>query len=509
MNHSIQSSPRRWWVLGALAISLLTIGLDMTVLNLALPVLATDLHATTSELQWFANAYNLVLAAALLPAGMLGDRYGRKKLLLIALILFGAASAACAYATSSGALIAFRAILGLGAALLMPISLSLVPVLFSDEERPKAMRLWVTASALGMPLGPILGGWLLDHYRWGSIFLINLPIILIGILAVGFFLPESRNTERGRVHVSGIITSSLGLVAITYGVTRSGEAGWGDILTLASVIAGGLLLVMFVRSARRSRHPLVDLSLFREARFTWGATLATLVNFALFGVLFGLPLYLQAVQGVDAQSTGLRILPLIGGLIVGARLSGMLAAKTGDKLLVAIGFLIMAVGLGLGGLTGLETNYGYTALWVSLVGVGLGFALPAAMDAALGVLPFERSSVGSAVIMTMRQIGGTIGVAFLGALLNAVYGRNLDVDDLPGPTAAAVRDSVSSGVAFARQLDSAALLDSVRSAFVNGLDVMLAVCGAIAVLGFALTLVFWPKRAPVRTARERSAGMLD
>lgn len=499
--NTIQSSPKRWWVLGALAISLLTVGLDMTVLNLALPVLAADLRATTSQLQWFANAYNLVLAAMLLPAGMLGDRYGRKKLFVLALILFGAASVACAYSNSSETLIASRALLGLGAALLMPISLSLLPLLFCEEERPKAMTLWVTASALGMPLGPILGGWLLDHYRWGSIFLINVPIIIIALFAVSFLLPESKSPERQRVDMTGILTSSLGLVAITYGVTRSGDEGWGDPVTLVAVIAGALLLCAFVLRQCRTLHPLVDLSLFRMARFAWGASLATIVNFALFGVLFGLPLYLQAVHGADAQTTGLRILPLIGGLIVGARLSGRLVDKAGDKIIVAIGFLFMAIGLGLGGVTEVTTSYGYTALWLSLVGIGLGFALPAAMDAALGVLPAERSGVGSAVIMAMRQVGGTIGVAFLGSLLNAVYSRHLNVSGLSDQIAGALRDNVSSGVAVARQMNSTPMLESVRSAFVSGLDVMLAVCGAIAVLGIALTLLYLPRRTGARATR--------
>jgi DHA2 family multidrug resistance protein-like MFS transporter len=494
---SIQNSSKRWWVLGALAFSLLTVGLDMTVLNLALPTLATDLHATNSQLQWFANAYNLVLAAALLPAGMLGDRYGRKKMLLIALLLFGGASIGCAYANSTEALIASRAILGLGAAFLMPLSMSLLPVLFSTKDRPKAMRIWVTASALGLPLGPILGGWLLKTYWWGSIFLINVPIIIIALLAVFLLLSESRSSESHRNDYFGILTSSLGLATLTYGVTQTGEKGWGDSFTLTMILAGLLLLGIFIWWQRRSHHPLINLSLFREARFTWGAILATLVSFALFGFLFGMPLFFQAVNGLDAQATGLRILPLIGGLIVGAQLSGKLVHKMGDKAIAAIGFLLLAVGLCLGGFTDVTTNYGFAVIWITLIGLGFGFALPAAMDAALGVLSAERSGVGSALIMTLRQVGGTIGVAFLGSMLNSEYHRHLNLSGLSAEAAAAVRDNVSSGVAVAHQLNSTQLLESVSSAFVNSLDLMLWVCCGVAVLGILLALIFLPKHGQV------------
>ncbi|WP_223068631.1 DHA2 family efflux MFS transporter permease subunit [Paenibacillus caui] len=497
----IQSSPKRWWILGALAISLFTVGLDMTVLNLALPALASDLHATTSQLQWFANAYNLVLAAALLPAGMLGDRLGRKKLLLMALLLFGGASLVCAYAETSEILIAARAALGLGAAFLMPLSMSLLPILFSGEERPKAIRVWVTATAVGMPLGPILGGWLLKHYWWGSVFLINVPIIIIALIAMIWLLPETRSAEKAPADLPGILTSSLGLTAITYGVTEAGEKGWGDAVTLSWIIAGLLLLAIFVFWQRNARHPLVNLSLFREARFTWGSILATLVNFSLFGVLFGLPLFFQAVNGVDAQATGLRILPMIGGLMVGAQLSGKLIKLTGDKMIIVLGFLLMAAGLFLGGFTEASGSYGYAAVWIAIIGTGLGFALPSAMDAALGVLAVERNGVGSALIMALRQVGGTIGVALLGSLLNSVYHRQLDVGGLPPQAAEAVRDNVATGVQVARQMNNAPLLESVRSAFTNGLDVMLWACAGIAAFGVIATLLFLPrmKRTYVQT----------
>jgi MFS transporter, DHA2 family, multidrug resistance protein len=497
---------RRWWALGALALSLLVVGLDLTVLNVALPTLATDLDASTGQLQWFANAYNLALAAALLPAGLLGDRFGRKRLLLVALVAFGLASLGCAYAPTAEALVACRAALGLGAAFLLPLSVSVLPGLFTPEERPRAIAVWATATAVGIPLGPILGGWLLDTYWWGSVFLINVPVIALALVAVAALLPESRASVPPRLDLPGVLASSLGLAALTYGVIDAGERGWGEPGALATIAAGTLLLAGFVAWQRRltrrpDGQPLVDLSLFGSASFTWGAALATLASFAMFGLLFTMPQYFQAVAGADAFGTGLRLLPLIGGLLVGARTAGRLVLRAGDKATVALGFGLMTAGLLLGATTDTGSGYGLAATWFTLVGLGLGFALPTVMDAALSALSTERSGVGSAVIMALRQVGGTIGVALLGTVLNAAYQSRVEVDGLPAAAAAAVRDGVSAGVAVASQLGSPALLASVQSAFVGAMGTMLWVCGGVAAAGVALALAFLPRRAtPVASA---------
>ncbi len=491
---------RRWWALGALALALLAVGLDLTVLNLALPTLATDLHASNAQLQWFVDAYSLVLAAMLLPAGLLGDRFGRKKLLLGALALFGVASLSCAYATTAGALIASRAVLGLGGAFLMPLSMSVLTVLFSPQERPRAIAVWVAANAVSWPIGPILGGWLLDNYWWGSVFLINVPVTIIGLLAVAALLPESRSSERPRVDFIGVLLSSAGLVGLTYGAIEAGQKGWGNPVVAASLAAGALLLVAFVLAQRGialrpEGQPLVDLSLFRSASFTWGTVLATLVSFALFGVLFAVPQYFQAVGGTTAMGSGLRLLPIIGGLLVGSQVAERLARRAGAKITVAIGFVLLAAGLATGAASGVHSGYGFAATWVSIIGLGIGFTLPTAMDAALSALSPERSGVGSGVIQALRQVGGTIGVAVLGTVLSSAYHARLDLAGLPAQAASAVRDSVSAGVAVAHQLGSAALLDSVRAAYVHGMDVMLLVCGGIALLGIVLTITFLPRRA--------------
>jgi MFS transporter, DHA2 family, multidrug resistance protein len=485
---------RKWWALGALALSLMTVGLDLTILNVALPTLATELHASTGQLQWFADAYNLVLAAALLPAGLLGDRFGRKRMLLIALSLFGAASLACSFAETSGQLIAGRALLGLGAAALLPLSMSILPVLFTPAERPRALTIWVTANSLGIPLGPIVGGWLLDNYRWGSVFLINVPVVLIGLVAIAVLLPESRNPQRPRVDVPGVITSSLGLAGLTYGVIQGGENGWGEASTLLILAVALASLVAFVlrqlaETRRPDGQPLVDLALFRSPSFTWGGVLATLSTFAMFGVLFAMPQYFQALISADALGTGLRLLPIIGGLLVGAQLSDRIAPRVGPAVTVALGFVLLAGGLLAGATTGAHTGYGFAAGWMTVLGAGLGFALPAAMDVAIGALSPERSGVGSALLMALRQVGGTIGVAVLGTVLASGY-RSALGDGVPE----AARESVSAGVATAQQLGSPALLESVQSAFVEGMDAMLWVCGGVAVLAALLALRFLPRR---------------
>jgi len=442
---------RKWLALGALALSLFVVGLDLTILNVALPTLAQDLDASTGQLQWFADAYNLVLAAMLIPAGLLGDRFGRKRMLLIALALFGVASLGCALSDTPGQLIAARVVLGFGAAFLMPLGMAILPVLFTPEERPKAITVWVTANTLGIPLGPILGGYLLDHYHWGSVFLINLPVVAVGLVAMTFLIPESKDPSRPRIDVAGALLCSIGLVGLTYGVIEGGERGWGDPRTLITLAVGAVALVIFARTQR-----LIDTALFRSRAFTWGAILATFSTFSLFGLLFVLPQFFGAVLGADAFGTGLRLLPVIGGLLVGSQLADRIPLTAPRK--VAVGFVLMAGALFAGATTSVDTGYGFAAAWMAVLGTGLGFAMPAAMNAALGELSPQRSGVGSAVLMAMRQVGGTIGVAVLGTIFAASY--KTPADGAKG--------------------------------LVDGMDALLLTCGGVAALAVVLALVFLP-----------------
>lgn len=488
---------RRWWALIALALSIGVVGLDATILNTALPTMSTALHASTSQLQWFVDSYNLVMAAMLLPAGLLGDRFGRKKMMLGALAGFGVGSVWCAYAGSPATLIAARAVLGVGAAFLIPLCLSIMLVLFEPSERHRAVSGITAANMIGFPLGPILGGVLLKHFWWGSVFLVNIPVVVIGLIAVVMLVPESRTPTPSRLDLPGVLISALGMVALTYGVIEAGDRGLGDARTLAILAGGVAVLAMFVlweRRIARRRMPLVDLSLFRSRGFTWGTILATVVSFAMFGLLFTTPQYFQAVLGADSLGTGLRLLPLALGLVAGVQTATRLVAKTGPKVPVAIGFTLIAAGLLIGATTGTGSSYGFAGLWIGILGVGLGFAMPTATMAALSAVPKERGGAGSALVMALRQLGSAIGVALLGALANSAYRGNLDVRGVADPLAQVARGSASAGVAVAHQTGSDRLLESVRSAFVHGMDITLWVCGGIGLVGLLFTLAVLPGR---------------
>ncbi|MEV0293387.1 DHA2 family efflux MFS transporter permease subunit [Nocardia sp. NPDC050710] len=482
-------STRRWLALGALAVAMLTIGLDMTVLTVALPTLAVDLNANSGALQWFSTAYTLALAAVMLPAGAAGDRYGRKKILLGALVLFGVASLACAFAATAGQLIAARVVLGIAAAAMMPLSMAVLPVLFPDPaERAKAMSVWVTSTALGLPLGPLLGGWLIDNFWWGSVFLINIPMIVIGALSVAALVPESRNPDRRPLDLPGALLSVLGMLGVTYGFIRLGDEGWGDGPAWGLLAAGLAVLALFLVRQRRAAFPLVDLALFRARGFRWGTVFTVLITFGMFGLFFTVPQYYQSVLGVDALGSGLRLLPMIAGLVIGARLADRLLPKVGPGPMLTAGTAVLAVALGLGALTAVDTPFWYTASWIALTGAGMGLAMPVGMAVAIDDLEVARAGAGSALLQALRQAAGTIAVALLGTVLATVYRAELG-DRNVDP----IGDSVNSGVAVARSTGDAALLDQVHSAFVGGMSAMLWVCAAICAIAAPLAVRVLPR----------------
>ena len=517
------SSSRRWLALAAISASVLVVGLDLTVLNLALPSIATALHASTGDLQWIADSYSLVIAAAILPAGLLGDRYGRKKVLLIALMVFLFGSAVCAYSASVGELVAARAVLGIGAAAVFPLALSVLPVLFSPQELRKAVAAIASTTMISFPIGPIAGGYLLDRFWWGSVFLINIPVVLIALVAVVLLVPESRSSKRPTVDYAGLVISSAGLIGLTYGFIKAGQDGWGDATALATMTAGALLLVAFVWLERRiaagPRSPLVDLPLFGVAGFRWGTILATAVSFAMFGLLFAMPQYFQEIRGADALGSGIRLLPLVGGMLVGMLGSTRIQSPrkgpagearpplAGARPVVSVGYFIMAAAMAGGALTTLSSSLGFSEAWIAIAGMGLGMALPSSMNIALGELSAERSGSGSALISAMRQVGGTIGVAVLGTLISSGYSSGLRLQGLPDSAAAVARKSVTGGVAVAEKLGSATLLDNVRAAFVHGMDAMLWTCGAIALVAALIAVAFLPRASAAR-AGQAAAGPL-
>ena len=493
---------RRWWALVAIVLSLLTIGFDSTILNVALPTLATALDAGTGQLQWIVDAYILVFAGLLLPMGALGDRYGRKRFLLLGLALFAGASVLAVYANDADQVIAARAVMGIGAAILTPITLAILPVLFEPRERGKAIAVTTMGMGIGLPLGPIIGGYLLEHFWWGSIFLVNIPVALIALVAVGFLVPESKALRPKRVDFAGGLLSTVGLVSFVYGVIEAPERGWTDELVLGAIVGGLVLLAGFAVIERRTAEPMIDLRLFRRPRFAWGTAAGTIASFALFGLLFVLPQYMQAVLGHDALGVGVRLLPLIAGLFFGAPIGERLARRTGTKLPVAAGLAVVAVALTVGAGTDLDSGYGFVATWLVLAGAGTGLALAPAMDAVMGELPRDEAGSGTAITMTVRQVGGALGVALLGSLSAAVYSSRLG-DGVPE----AAKDSVAGAVALAGRLADPALAAAARAAYLDAMSAVLLVCAGLALAGAVAVAVLLPA-TPERDREEESVHEL-
>jgi MFS transporter, DHA2 family, multidrug resistance protein len=491
---------RKWWALGAITLAVLAVGLDATILSVAIPTLANDLHATESDLQWFSSGYLLVLAAAMLPMGLLGDRFGRKKVMLGALLLFGVGSAACAYAPTAEAFIIARLVLGLAGAGIVVMAISALTVLFTEEERPQAVGIWGAANFLSLPVGPILGGWLLAHYWWGWVFLMNVPVALIGLIAFLVLVPESRSPVRPGLDLGGIVFSTAGLASVTYGLIEAGRNGWGDASALIPISAGlivmiGFFLWEFWLGRRPNGEPLVDLSLFRSAPFTWGIILMAILVLAMTGVLFTMPQYFQGVLGIDAMGSGIRLLPMVGGLVVGAVLANRLVQPLGTKIMVALGFALVAASMLIGAKTDVGSGDGFIAAWMTLSGLGMGITFATVAAAALMEIPAERSGVGSAIMQALQKTGGPFGTAILGSVLSTGYLNQLHLDGLPGTAASAVRGSLFGGITVAAKLHSPTLLNMVHNAFISGMDASLVVAAGIAGFGLLLTLFFLPQRS--------------
>ncbi|MGW3134816.1 MFS transporter [Streptomyces sp. NPDC001139] len=489
---TVTPDPRRWWALAALVASMLTLGFDMTILNVALPTMAADLGATTGQQQWMADSYIVVFAALMLPAGLLGDRFGRRRMLIAGLAIFLAGSLVGALAGDVNWVVAARAVMGVGAALVTPLALSVLPSLFGADERTKAVGIISTASALGLPLGPIIGGWLLNHYWWGSVFLINVPMAAIGIAACVFLLPETSDPASPKVDAVSTACTALGLGALVYAIIEAPDRGWGDPLVLALFAASAALLTALVLRERRSARPMLDMTLLGHRGFLLNTVAATLVMFVLSGLLFVLPQYLQAVRGNDALGTGVRLLPMIGGLTVAAKGAPAAAQRFGARATVSAGLVVLAFAAFLGSRTTVHSGYGFTALWLSVTGVGFGFALVPAMSGALATLPRDRAGSGSGLLMTLRQVGGAIGIALLGSLLAGAFRDRLDVAGLPAGAADTARDSVVAAHIVAVKAHAPRLAASADGAYVHGMGLVLLVCGAAALVSALLAAAFLP-----------------
>ncbi|MFE7118641.1 MFS transporter [Streptomyces sp. NPDC057654] len=491
--------PRRWWALGAIVACMLVLGFDGTILNVALPTMASQLGAGTGQQQWIADSYLVVLAALMLPAGLLGDRFGRRRMLITGLAIFLAGSLLGTVVDAPGLVIAARTVMGAGAALIMPLAMSVLPSLFGPDERGKAVGAVSAASALGMPLGPIVGGWLLDHFWWGSVFLINVPLVAIGIAACVFLLPETKDPASPKVDTVSSALTALGLGLLVFGVIEGPTRGWGSAVVLGAFAGAVVLLVALVLRERRSVRPMLDLTLLGDRGFRWNAIAATLVTFTLMGLLFVLPQYLQVIQGNDAFGTGLRMMPMMAGMLVASRGAPPLVARFGPRPVISCGLFVLAFAALLASDTHLGDGYGTVVVWLLITGFGFGFALIPAMSNALGALPADRAGSGSGLLMTLRQVGGAIGVAVLGSLLAAAYRSHLNTGALPHDAAHAAGESVVGGHVVAARLGDAALRHSADAAFVDGMNLALLVTGIAALAAALLVAAFLPN--PRRAGR--------
>ena len=492
---------RRWWILAVLIVSLFTVNLDNTVLNVALPTLARDLHAGTSALQWMVDAYVLLFAGMLLAAGALGDRFGRRRVMLIGLVVFGAGSLASALAPSAEVLIALRAAMGVGGALIVPATLSVTSNVFTPEERPKAIGIWTGVSGLGIVAGPVLAGWLLEHFAWGSIFLINVPVVLVSLVGVVAIVPEGRSSEGSKLDFPGTALSMGGLVALVYGVIEAPANGWTSPVELATFGLAAALLSGFVVRELTTDEPLLDVRLLLEPAFGSSVLAVLLTSFGLFGSMFFLSQYLQGVLGFGTMETGFSILPLAIAIAVFSP-GGMAAARTfGTRAVVAAGMTAVAIGLLVMHQAGTHDGYPLVAATLFLVGGGMGLAMSPLTVIMIRALPRSKQGVASAINSTARELGGAMGVAILGSLSAPVYAAGVHpaTVQLPGQAASAAGDSLAGAGAVAAMLPAGqadALMALARASFVDGMGVAVLAGAIVAFAGALVALAFLPGRSP-------------
>jgi len=486
--------------LSALTLSGLVLGLDITILVTALPTLSAKLNATTDQLQWMSAAYTLALAGFMLPAGVLGDRLGRKRMLLIGLVTFGISSVVASQMTSANGLILMRVIMGISGAIVLPLMQSMLPSMFQPDERQRAIGLSGAGAFIGLPLGPLIAGWLLTHYDWGSIFLINAPVVAMAVIGVWFFVPESKDPTARRLDWIGALLEVLGVTGLVYGIIEQPVRGWTDLQVYGPIASGALLIAAFVIWQLRTRFPLIDLNLFKSARFSWATVAFTIVGFAMTGVLFILSPFLQIVQGNDAQGTGIRLIPLIAAMMVGAISTDWLVKRFGAKIMVAGGMLGNGVGMIMLSRVGVDSGYGLVATALAVIGISIAFTMVPALDAILGSLPAGETGAGSALTRTLQNIGSSFGVAIMGSILNGAYQAALSghLSGLPGQVQSAALSSVAVAAAIARHLPSpvgADLLRAAQDAYSQGMSEVMLVSAAMMVGGAVLMAVFLPARA--------------
>jgi EmrB/QacA subfamily drug resistance transporter len=490
---------RRWKTLAVLSLALLIIGLDNTILNVALPSLQAEFDASSSTLQWIVDSYLLVFAGLLLTMGTLGDRFGRKLALQLGLGLFGGASLAVLFVDSADGLIAVRAAMGIGGALIMPATLSIISNVFPREERAKAIGIWSGMASLGIGLGPLMGGALLEWFDWTSVFLLNVPVALIALAAGAVLVPESRDPEPGAFDFPGAILSIAALTTLVYGVIEAPEMGWTS-PTILGCFGGFLLLAAaFVRWELRTAHPMLNLGFFRNPRFSIASGGISLAFFSLFGSIFALTQFLQDAKGYSALEAGAAMTPLALGLVIGAVSGIKLNAKLGTARVVAAGLLGLAALLACSLFWSVDMPYWPIGLWFFAIAMSMGWIMGPATDSVMGAVPAAKSGVASAMNDVTRQVAGALGTAVIGSLITSLYASRIgdSVAALPEQARVAAEDSIGQANAVATQLPAeqgANLAADAAEAFTHALSIGFTVAGAAALIAAVVVRRWLPDR---------------
>ncbi|MGW0532940.1 MFS transporter [Streptomyces sp. NPDC003032] len=502
---------RRWAILGVLMLSLLIVVLDNSILNVAIKTISTPeptgIGATQGELEWAINAYTLVFAGLLFTAGLLGDRLGRKKVLLAGLVVFGIGSAFAAQSGSPVELISFRALMGLGAAFVMPATLAVLMNVFERDEQPKAIGIWAGGVGLAIAIGPITGGVLLDHFWWGSVFLINVPIVIIAVALMVWLVPDSRDPRPGRIDLVGVALSVVGLVLLVYGIIKGGQlADFTDPAVLITVLAGLAVLVAFVLYEKRCDHPSVDISYFKNRVFSAAISAIALVFFALMGVTFFSVFYTQSVRGYSPLQTGLLMLPLAAAQLIFAPRARLVVDRFGVRAVCTGGLLLVMATLA--SFTTLDAD---TPIWILeviffLMGTGMAHIMTPTSVVIMQALPREKAGSASALSNTFRQVGGALGIAVLGSVLSTAYRTGVEdkLTLLPESARHTAGESIEATLGVAAKLGPRGepLVAAANDSFLHAMHVTALWGAGVAVIGSVVVFLFLPGRTPPETGPE-------
>ena len=491
-------------ILAALLLAAFLINLDTTLVNVALPALVRELHATTTALQWVVDSYNLVFAALLLTFGSLSDRFGRKGMLLAGLAVFGTASLAGGFTTDPAQLIAARSVMGLGAAMTFPATLSLLSNVFTERrERARAIGLWGAISGVAIAMGPIAGGWLLEHFSWASIFIAMAPVAAVAVILAALTVPASKDPDAAAPDLPGLLLSSATMALLVLTIIEAPAYGWTAARSLAGFAASAVLLAAFIARERRAAHPMLDVRLFRNMRFSAASGAVTVSFFTLFGFIFLMTQYFQFVRGYGPLSTGVRLLPVALSVGAGSVAGTQLAVRAGTKLIVTTGLVAMAAFYcWVAATASLTISYDIVAAQMVLYGLGMGLTSAPATESIMGAISRRKAGIGSAVNDATRLVGGTLGVAVIGSIYASVYGARLTAAmpaSVPARVAAIAHQSVGAAYVAAGKiaaLGQPALGQALRlasaHAFLRGLTIGAIVAGGVAAAGALLAVLFLP-----------------